>query len=534
MERAAIPQPAPAPIVALRAAADAPDRVRYVDAARRVTTSEHAAAIRDIAGFVRASGVKPSEVAAIFAPNRVEWMEAALGTQLARGVMVPIYASCTSEQAGYILRHSAARIVFVDAVPLLTKIFEAWDQLGEDTRVVCLDDGIDVVAARTAAKFGPNAAEIDRRVLSWSTARAAGRDVAVDETEIQREDRAIMLYTSGTTGDPKGVPLTHTNLLSNLETWLDALAPKLAIGDRDLFWLPMSHVFGYGEACIGNMLAWESHMCRPDQVLEQLPTVKPQTFLSVPSYWEKIGAAAKEQPFDEVTGGNLRFCLSGGAGLAKPIKEQFLENGVLIIEGYGLTETSPTLTINRPEDFDFETVGKPLDNVELKLADDGEILARGPNVFGGYHNDPEATARAFGDDGWFRTGDVGVLDERGFLKIVDRKKDILVTAGGKNVAPANIELRFKDDPNIAHLVVYGDGKKYLTAGVWLTDRGSRDAVAERIEEINENLASCETIKKFLVFSEPLTVESGYLTPTLKIRRKRIYARFGPKLDELYR
>ncbi len=535
-----------APEVLFSAAAEHRDHVRFVlrDGEGRtteVTLGAHAEHVREVAAYLVSEGFGLDKVGAIFAPNRVEWMEAALAIQAARGVMVPIYASSTSEQAGYILAHSDARFVFVDTEALLTRVFEAWDSLAPDARVVCLDDGIDLEGARAAAKQGPDAAEMDRRIVSWSAVRRIGRD-RFSEGELDRrlrevshDDRAIMLYTSGTTGNPKGVPLTHDNLATNQIDWLKVLAPKLAEGDVDLLWLPMSHVFGYGESCIGNMLGWTSHMCTPAQVMDLLPIVRPQTLMSVPSYWEKIAVAAQKKSFDEVTGGRLRFCLSGGAGLKKEIKERFLEQGVLIIEGYGLTETSPTLTMNRPDDYDFTTVGKPFPSVELKLDTDGEILAKGPNVFGGYHRDPIATKSAFTEDGWFKTGDLGAFTDDGFLKIVGRKKEILVTAGGKNVAPANIEVRFNDDPIIEHLVVYGDGKKFLVAGIWTRPDVEWDdaALQAKIDAVNTQLASCETIKRFAVMDRPLTIEGGFLTPTLKLRRNKVYESFGPALEALY-
>jgi long-chain acyl-CoA synthetase len=275
--------------------------------------------------------------------------------------------------------------------------------------------------------------------------------------------------------------------------------------------------------------------------------------MSVPSLWEKLAIAAKDdvERLREVTGGRMRFCLSGGAGLKREVKELFHRAGILVIEGYGLTECSPTLTMNRPDAFRFDSVGKPFPSVELRLAEDGEILARGPSVFSGYHKDPAATRDAFTDDGWFKTGDIGRFTDDGFLQIVDRKKDILVTAGGKNVAPANIELRFKDDPFIEHVVVYGDGKRYLVAGVWPSARaveahleksgvaeGAREEalralLARRVELANAELASFETIKRFAVVSEPLTVEAGFLTPTLKVKRKKVYEHFAPVFEALY-
>jgi long-chain acyl-CoA synthetase len=288
-----------------------------------------------------------------------------------------------------------------------------------------------------------------------------------------------------------------------------------------------------------------------------LPEVKPTVFFSVPSHWEKLSIQAMHEPtpaarlekFKAVTGGKLKFCLSGGAGLKREVKDFFYSCGVLIIEGYGLTETSPTLTLNRPDAFRFDTVGKVVPSVEVKLAEDGEILARGPSVFLGYHKDAEATAAAFTADGWFMTGDVGRFTEDGFLQIIDRKKDILVTAGGKNVPPANIELRFRDDPYIANVVVYGEAKKFLVAGVWLNEEAvaahlgdvapeGRDAarralVQKRIDQANSELASYETLKKFAILSEPLTVENELLTPSLKVRRKKVYERFKDEFEALY-
>jgi polyhydroxyalkanoate synthase subunit PhaC len=243
--------------------------------------------------------------------------------------------------------------------------------------------------------------------------------------------------------------------------------------------------------------------------------VKPHVFMSVPSHWEKLATpamvetdpAARKEKLLAATGGRLRFCLSGGAGLKKEVKEVFYEAGVLVIEGYGLTESSPTLTLNRPNAFRFDSVGKALPSVQLKLAEDGEILARGPNVFAGYHKDEAATKEIFTDDGWLKTGDVGRFTEDGFLQIVDRKKDILVTAGGKNVPPANIEMRFAGDPYIAHAVVYGDAKKFLVVALWPNeaaiteklgawdDAAAKELLEASVARVNTELASYESLKK---------------------------------------
>ena len=544
---------------------------------RVVTWGGFAQQIRETAMFAAAAGLKSGERACVFAPNRVEWMSAALGIQAAGGVMVPVYASSTAEQAAYVVEHSDARLLFVDTAPLVARVLESWEQYAAVERIVLLDDALDVakIAAdlRERGKKVPVFSEVERKVVPWSRALAMGRARDTEDAGgfertmlgVSLDQPGMMLYTSGTSGNPKGVPLTHRNVSVNGLDWLKNNAPLIDEGAVDLLWLPMSHIFGFGETCLGNTLGFTSYMVDPRAVFEELPRVRPSVFMSVPSLWEKIATAAmagttteaRRAKIAEVTGGKLRFCLSGGAGLKREIKEFLYEHGLLIIEGYGLTETSPTLTINRPDAFRFDTVGKPLPSVELKLAEDGEILARGPSVFGGYHKDPAATKEAFTPDGWFKTGDVGRFTDDGFLQIVDRKKDILVTAGGKNVPPANIEQRFADDPFIAQVVVYGDAQKYLVAGVWLNEAAvkahldasgvtgdAREAsparaeairalVQQRIEKVNGQLASYETIKKFAIMDRPLTVEGGMLTPTLKVRRKKVYESFGAELESLY-
>lgn len=535
-----------------------------------MTWTEFAAEIREIACFLRGRGLAAGDRVSIFAANRVEWMSAAMAIQAAAGVMVPVYPSTTTEGVGYVIDHSDSRVVFVDGKALVARLFESGATKNLDA-IVVLDDGLDALAVlrelRAAGKDVPSDEATAKQLVRWSAARELGR--AIDQKDsaafervmmgVSLEQPGVMLYTSGTSGLPKGVPLTHNNVGENGKDWLEVLGPLLDEGMTDVLWLPMSHIFGFGEACIGNTLGWTTYLSDPASVLTRIKEVKPSVFMSVPSVWEKLAMSAvgeptverKKQKLAEVTGGNFHFCLSGGAGLKREVKELFHEVGLLIIEGYGLTESSPTLTMNRPDSFRFDSVGKPFPSVTLKLAEDGEILAKGPNVFKGYHKDPQASADAFDEEGWLKTGDVGRFTEDGFLQIVDRKKDILVTAGGKNVPPANIEQRFADDPFIAHVVVYGDSKKYLTAGVWLNDvvvdaelrsRGATDAardearaklVQERVDRVNAALASYESIKKFAIMGTPLTVEGGLLTPTLKIKRKKIYETFRDDFEALY-
>ena len=533
-----------------------------------VTWGEFADQIRRCALYLDEIGFGRGDFAAIFAPNSIPWLASAYGVQSTGAGFVPIYASSTADQARYVVEHSGAKVVFADSQQILERIFAEWDAYETVEHLVVLGD-VDVWEAFEAIRDeggDVSWSEVHDRWIEWDDVQRIGR--SVDEKsperfdglmdELSMSDTALMLYTSGTTGKPKGVPLTHENMASNGRDWVEINGPQIDEDAVDLCWLPFSHVFGFGEISLGNTLGFTTYMSTPGAVLDEMPEVRPSVFMSIPRYWEKIAHRAMDaEPEDqaeklaEVTGGELEFCLSGGAGLKREIKEFFLENGLFITEGYGLTEASPTLTMNRPDDFDFDTVGKPFPSVELKLAEDGEILAKGPNVFEGYYQNPEKTEEVFEEEGWLQTGDLGEWTDEGFLKIIGRKKDILVTAGGKNIAPAHIEQKVDDDPLIDHLVVYGDGEKYLTAGIWVDEsevaqrldsdklsgderkRALRGVVESRVERLNDELPSYETIKKFEVFEEPLTVDNGCLTPTMKVKRNEVYEQFGGRLEALY-
>lgn len=521
-------QPAPRAVFArLPTHRDRPRfHVRQGGAWHPVTWGQFAQKIRGVARWLVEHDVAPGDRVAILGENSVAWASAALGVQAAGAVFVPIYAASTVEQVAYVLDHAEVRCVFVAGAEPRARLGRARATLPHPLEVVDLvaDDAIlEAAGERDAAAPAPVDARLDA---------------------IDLDAPAQLLYTSGTSGNPKGVPLTHRNVGVTGADWLSCNAPLLAEGDRDLLWLPMSHIFGFGELCHGNTLGWESFLATAAELLDLLPEVRPQVFMSVPAYWEKIAravhtAGAGPDAVRRTTGGRLRFCLSGGAGLKPEIKHQLHAAGLFIIEGYGLTETSPTLTLNRPDAFRFDAVGKVMPSVELRLADDGEILARGPSVFAGYFKDPAATAAAFTADGWFATGDIGRWTDDGFLQIIDRKKDILVTSGGKNIPPANVEARFADDPVIERVVVYGDARPYLVAAVWirpeLTLPPGEQArlVATRLDEVNRALARHETIKRHFIASTPLSVADGTLTSSFKLRRKAVYERLRGRFEALY-
>ncbi len=517
-------------------------QVRKGAAWEPVTWGQFAAQIRGVARWLMEHEIEVGDRIAIYGDSSVAWASVALGAQTAGAVFVPIYPASTPEQVAYILDHCEAKFVFVAGAACLSRMEKARALLTRAIEVVSLE----------GAAWSPDAPIAHDGSIRAASARDAAAPTLVDSRlgALELDAPAQMLYTSGTSGNPKGVPLTHRNVGVNGRDWLVCNAPLLEEGYRDLLWLPMSHIFGFGELCVGNALGWETYLSSPAEVLDVLPEVAPQVFFSVPAYWEKIARAmqagpdsaeARKEALKRVTGGRLSFCLSGGAGLKVEIKELLHSAGLLVIEGYGLTETSPTLTLNRADAFRFDTVGKVVPSVEIKLDVDGEILARGESVFSGYFKDPGATAAAFTEDGWFRTGDVGRFTEDGFLQIIDRKKDILVTAGGKNIPPANIEARFVDDPVIERVVVYGDARPYLVAAVWVRPDALSDApvderqraVAARLETINAELARYESIKRHFIAEVPLTVDNGLLTSSLKLRRKAVYERLRDRFEALY-
>ena len=523
--------------------------------------SEYREQVELVAYALNSLGIKPGNKVGIFSQNSLEWIYAGLGITTAQAVLVPIYHNSTPDMAGYIVNHGDLQLLFVQNLIIFDSLISAGSKFPLLKYVVLIEG--DSKENRNGLKFF----NLDDLYHLGENHRDSHPHLIEKLVETTTEEMvAQMLYTSGTTGRPKGVPLTYGNLIASTNDWLAINGPLVSPDSVDLHWLPNAHIFGWGSLGLGNILGFTSYLTNPLEVLKLMPEIKPHLFMSVPAYYEKLyqlsvtSSESKNKQIEtlqQLMGGRITFLLSGGAGLKREVKEFFLKAKMWITEGYGLTECSPTLTMNRHDDFNFDSVGKPYPCVNLKLAEDGEILARGPVIFQGYYKDPVATSEVFTEDGWFKTGDVGQWMNDGFLKIMGRKKDIIVTSGGKNIPPENIELRFKDDPYIEHLVVYGDGKKYLVAVVtlgchviesWAKENGIpfesweelctmsavETMVQDSINRVNSELSSFETIKYYRIVPENFTPLNGLLTSSLKVKRKKVYQRYETILEELYR
>ena len=523
--------------------------------------SEYREKVELVACALNSLGIKPGNKVGIFSQNSLEWIYAGLGITTAQAVLVPIYHNSTPDMAGYIVNHGDLQLLFVQNLIIFDSLISAGSKFPLLKYVVLIEG--DSKENRNGLKFF----NLDDLYHLGENHRDSHPHLIEKLVETTTEEMvAQMLYTSGTTGRPKGVPLTYGNLIASTNDWLAINGPLVWPDSVDLHWLPNAHIFGWGSLGLGNILGFTSYLTNPLEVLKLMPEIKPHLFMSVPAYFEKLyqlsvtSSESKNKQIEtlqQLMGGRITFLLSGGAGLKREVKEFFLKAKMWITEGYGLTECSPTLTMNRRNDFNFDSVGKPYPCVNLKLAEDGEILARGPVIFQGYYKDPVATSEVFTEDGWFKTGDVGQWMDDGFLKIMGRKKDIIVTSGGKNIPPENIEMRFKDDPYIEHLVVYGDGKKYLVAVVtlgchviesWAKENGItfesweelcsmsavKTMVQDSINRVNSKLSSFEMIKYFRVVPENFTPLNGLLTSSLKVKRKKVYQRYETILDGLYR
>ena len=582
----------------------AAQRVKVDGAWRDVSWRVLGEEVREVALGLIALGRQPGDAVGLLSQTRGEWVRADFAILSMGGVTIPVYPTYPPETLAYIARESETRTLFVEDERQLRKALAAVAEMPSLETVV-------VMHGSSEASGGAAGGDSRLRVLDWEALRALGRGAHLTGAleprlaAVKPGDIATIVYTSGTTGSPKGVVQTHANHLAALD--MIAHTSGVREGDLHLLFLPLAHSFARMESFLGVRLGLTTAFAESiERLPENLREVSPDFLCSVPRVFEKVyakvlsgvaaapplrqrifhwalsvgrrasrleqegralpaGLRAQKALADRLVfaklraalGGRLRFCVSGSAPLALEIAEFFHAAGILILEGYGLTETCPVLTNNREDGFKFGSVGRPMPGVEIKLAPDGEILGRGGNIAKGYFKQPAATKEVFLPDGWFATGDIGRLDSDGFLFITDRKKDLIVTAGGMNIAPQNIENLLKGDPFISQVMVHGDRRPYPVAlitlnpeelarfareqGIMASDPtvlAKHPKVVERVQRTvdakNSELQSYAKVKKFTILPEDFTVENGALTPTLKVKRKVISERHHAALDALYK
>jgi long-chain acyl-CoA synthetase len=569
---------------------DAP-AIRFKDGESWVTRSfdEVAETVRSLALGLIELGVEPGDKVSILANTRPEWTYFDFAALSIGAVVVPIYQTNSPQECQYVLENSDAKVVVVEDDEQLAKIREVRGELPLLEQVVRM-----------------TGASEDAISLEQLAERGAGRDAAEWERRwrgVTPADVCTFIYTSGTTGPPKGCVITH----GNYRAMLDMVNETSTIEDNDLtyLYLPLAHSFALliqlGSFDLGATIAyWERD---PLKIMPNLAEVKPTYFPSVPRIFEKIYTAAtsgmekqgglKKTIFDwsirvggkvrtaerngsqpgfllrkqyefadkqvlskirGLFGGRLRLAVSGAAPISPEILRFFDAAGVLVLEGWGMTETSTAATISSPEDFKIGTIGKPFPGCEVKIAEDGEILVKGPNVFQGYYKNEEATRETI-VNGWLHTGDLGAIDDDGFIRITGRKKDIIITAGGKNITPANLEGEIKQHPLVSQCVVVGDRRPYLVALVTLDPEEAvayarehglpedpaelsrnpevRASIEAHLAKVNEKFARVEQVKKIAILPHDLSQESGELTPTLKVKRAVVADKHQGEIEQLY-
>jgi long-chain acyl-CoA synthetase len=559
------------------------------DGWREMTYEEAGMAIEEIALGLIDLGIGPGERVCLLADTRLEWTLASYGISAAGAVVVPIYPTNSPHECKWVAGNSGARAAICENEHQRQKIEQVRDALPDLEHLIGIEDGGGAVALN----------ELRERGRSHDRSELSERQDNVDP-----EDAYTIIYTSGTTGPPKGVVLTHANAMSVCQ-----MVEELAFvepGEKTYLYLPLAHAF----ALTSQLASYDqgttiTYYGRNTQViLNEIVETKPTYIPSVPRIYEKLYAAAmkmqeqaseedqkrfreaiklgvevrqrrlrgedipanKQRKFDmadakifrrvrELFGGEVRQAVTGAAPIAPEILEFFYACGVLVLEGWGMTETTAVGTVNRPDNFRFGTVGPAMPGVELRIAEeDGEILMRGPNVFREYWQNEEATRDTL-IDGWLHTGDIGQLDDDGFLKITGRKKDIIITAGGKNLTPSNLENDLKQASFISQAVMYGDRKPYPVALItldpeeivpWAKENGlpedmgelaktdeARERVQKELDRANSNYAQVEQVKKFVILDHDFSVESGELTPTLKVKRNVIYERYAELFESMY-
>lgn len=532
-------------------------------------------------------GVKKDDKIAIISTNRPEWNFVELGVQQLGAVSVPMYPNITMEDYRYIFKDAEVKFIFVGDEGLLKKVREATSEL----------QGIKGIYSFDKIK-GAN---------HWTEVTDLGNKEAVGQLEpfkaaVQPDDLLTLIYTSGTTGQPKGVMLTHNNIVSNIDGLVEAKALDLSPTDTALSFLPLCHIYERTDVYVYMYNGVSTYYAESmDTIGENLKEVKPHVFATVPRLLEKVYdkivakgyelSGVKKQLFfwalnlglrydpmkdmgwwynvqlgiarklifskwKEALGGNVKVIASGSAALQPRLSRVFWAAGISIAEGYGLTETSPVISSSILTDFRVGCVGTVLPNIQLKIAEDGEICVKGPSIMKGYYKKPEATAEAIDSEGWFHTGDIGELSEGKYLKITDRKKEIFKTSGGKYVAPQLVENKLKESSLIEQAVVVGEGQKFPSALLipefsvlkdWCTRNGivySDDASMvknekvkakfdEEVKELMKSIAQYEQVKKVTILPKGFTIDSGELTPTLKLKRKVIHAKYKDLIEGMY-
>lgn len=581
---AAIPSPEPLTHLFLRRAEAAGDRVisySKVDGRWVGTTWREARlAVEEVALGLLELGADRGTPIAILAQTRKEWGQLDLATGAIGGITVGIYPSLTGAQARQLLELSGARIIFVDDPMQRTKIREATEGLEPPVQVITLEPKVD--AERTIT--------LDELRRRGAKRRLAHPDEFVRRAqEAKSSDVISYIYTSGTTGEPKGVMLTHANFHYSAHATNKLIDYE---GEVSLAFLPLAHSLQRFASYLALICDVEAYFAESlEKVPDNLREVRPTCFALVPRVLEKIhakslatGASAppmRRKIFDrslvalreagntrrdgkmvglrarvaakvadrfvgakirERLGGRVKFIGSGGAPLAREVHEFFEDMGIPILEGWGLTETSAATCINTLTHRRIGTVGRPLPGTEIRIAGDGEILVKGPGVFQGYYKNDVATKEAFDDGGWFKTGDIGEMSRDGYLTITDRKKDLIITAGGKNIAPQPLENELKRSQLISQAVVIGDRRPYLTALIGVdaemkaqvADEQIKKEIEAHVARMNAKLPSFEQIKKYEILPAEMTIESGELTPTLKVKRRVINERYAGAIEEMYR
>jgi long-chain acyl-CoA synthetase len=573
--------------VAMRAKRDG----RWVD----ISHQELADRVQHLSLGLRELGIAPGDRVAILSENRPEWAIADYACLTARCIDVPIYPTLPGKQIEYILRDAGASAILVSNAVQLAKIAAVRERLPALRQVIAFD----------ASLAGPGVTALSEVEVRGAAAGARHPDWRAEAEAAGPGDLATIIYTSGTTGDPKGVMLTHGNIASNVTSAVGLFG--FAAGQECLSFLPLSHIFErmFGHFCMLHTGVVINYAEGIDTVPADMMDRRPHFMASVPRLYEKIygrvleavrtssparralfgwarrvGETWAERTIDRLpvspalalqravadrlvfaklrarTGGRITFFISGGAPLGPEIAKFFYAAGMPILEGYGLTETSPVIAVNNFEHHRLGTVGRVLPGVEVTIAPDGEVLTRGPNVMQGYYGKPEATAEAIDPEGWFHTGDIGTLDPDGFLRITDRKKDLIVTAGGKNIAPQPIENLAKTSKYVSNAVMLGDRRPFPVMLVvpnhapladWLARKGlpngsleelvGRPEVVQKLDRevrmVLRDLAQFEMPKKLLLLPRDFSVEGGELTPTLKVRRRIVEERHRAAIERLY-